>query len=757
MRSIHILIPVLFFCACSPESKDTSQNAMETKVDSLVSIMTLQEKIGQLNMYNGTWEFTGPVPSDENSQEKAENIKKGLVGGMLNVLTAEGTREAQKLAVEESRLGIPLIFGYDVIHGYKTMFPIPLAQAASWDPSVGRESSAISAKEMAASGLHWAFGPVMDIARDARWGRIMEGAGEDPYLTSVFARAWVEGLQGDDLTSEETVAACAKHFAAYGFAEAGLDYSTVDISNHTLYNVALPPFKAAVDAGVATVMNAFNEIGGIPATGHRHLQRDILKGAWGFDGIMLSDWASINEMVTHGYSKDSASAAKSALLAGCDMDMESRIYERHLEGVISSGGLDEALLDDAVRRILKLKFQLGLFDDPYKYSDMERERTTILTSEHLAKARETGRKSIVLLKNDRSILPLKKAGQKIAVIGQLASSKDVVLGSWRAQAIPNSGISILEGIQGAVERSTSVSYARGYTLTKGDRTFRFELDIVEGDRSGFSEAVQVAGRSDVVILVMGEDCFQTGEGRSQVDIALKGNQEDLLKEILKVNKNVIAVLMNGRPLAIPYVAENVPAIVETWYLGSEMGNAVADVLFGDYNPTGKLPVSFPYHVGQEPLYYYVKNTGRPVPNEFDAGMVFWAHYTDSPKKALFPFGYGLSYSSFEYSDLQLTAVEKGVNVSVKVTNTSEVDGVETAQVYIRDIHASETRPAKQLVDFRKIAISAGQSETVTFTLSTEDLGFYHAGYSFYAEPGVFKIMVGGDSQNLLTEDIELDF
>ena len=757
MKQICYLVTVLIIGACNPQSMELTQNDIEYKVDSLLSIMTLQEKIGQLNMYNGTWEFTGPIPADDNSQEKAENIKMGLVGGMLNVLTAEATREAQKLAVDGSRLGIPLIFGYDVIHGYKTMLPIPLAQAASWNPEVGRVSSAIAAREMAASGLHWAFGPVMDVAPDGRWGRIMEGAGEDPYLTSIFARAWVQGFQGDDLSSVETVAACAKHFAAYGFAEAGLDYSTVDISNQTLYNVALPPFKAAVDAGVATVMNAFNEIGGIPATAHQHLQRDILKGAWEFDGLVLSDWASINELIIHGYARDASAAAKSALLAGCDMDMESKIYEKELEGLITSGELDESLLDDAVRRILKLKFQLGLFDDPYRYSDPDREKSTLLTEEHLKIARETARESIVLLKNESNILPLKKTAQRIAVIGQLANSKDVVLGSWRAQAEANSGISILEGIQAKLGSTSQVDYAKGYTLTRGERTFRFELDIVEGDKSNFPEAVKLAEMSDVVVLVLGEDCFQSGEGRSQVDIALKGTQEDLLREILKVNKSVVAVLMNGRPLAIPYVAKNVPAVVESWYLGSEMGHAVADVLFGDYNPSGKLPASFPYHVGQEPLVYYKKNSGRPVPNEFDAGMVFWEHYTDSPKEALFPFGHGLSYSTFEYSNLELSVVDKGVNVSVSVTNTSDTKGTETVQVYIRDIYASETRPAKELVDFKKVTIAAGETITATFTLDEDDLGFYHSDYRFFAEDGEFKIMVGGNSADLMETTIELTF
>lgn len=768
MRSLLFFLPIaslLAACNQSPTQTDSIPVDIEKKItteiekeiDSLLAIMTFEEKVGQLNMYSGSWEFTGPVPADNSNQEKAENIKSGRVGGMLNVLTAKGTREAQRMAVENSRLGIPLIFGYDVIHGYKTMFPVPLAQAASWDIEVARKGSQVAAREAAASGLHWTFSPMIDVSRDGRWGRIMEGAGEDPYLTSIMAKGWIEGYQGDDLSDLGTIAACAKHFAGYGFGEAGREYNTVDISSQTLYNVVFPPFKAAVDAGVATFMNAFNDLNGIPATGNAFLLRDILKGEWGYDGMVVSDWASIAELVTHGYVPDKKEAGLAALTAGSDMDMESRIYERELSVLAEEGRLDTVLLNDAVRRILRLKFKLGLFDDPYRYSDEERERTSQLTPEHMEAARDAGRKSIVLLKNEGNLLPLSKNVKSVAVIGQLADSKDVPLGSWRAQAVTNSAVSLLEGVKYAVANQRNVKFELGYTLTKGSRDFIHELTLVEGDRSGFAKAIALAKKSEVVILALGEDCFQSGEGRSQVDIGLKSNQEELLMELLKVNKKVVVVLMNGRPLAIPEVAKKAPAILETWFLGSQAGNAIADVLFGDYNPTGKLPVSFPYHVGQEPLHYDKKNTGRPVTNAFDDGLVFWSHYTDSPVEALYPFGFGLSYTTFSYDTLQVEINESIVNVTMQISNTGKIAGTETVQVYIRDLYATETQPIKKLVDFQQVSLAVGESKTLKFTLDKSDLGFFHSDGSFYPEDGAFKIMVGGNSRDLKEQEVHLYF
>jgi len=749
-------IGLVIICAMSSCVDLTNKkSAIDHKVDSLLSKMTLAEKVGQTNLYNGTWEFTGPVPDDEDSKSKAEKIKNGQVGGMLNVLTAKGTYEAQKMAVENSRLKIPLIFGYDVIHGYQTMLPVPIAQAASWDAEAASLSAQIAAREAAASGVHWTFAPMIDISRDARWGRIMEGAGEDPYLSSVMAKAWVNGFQGEDLSATTTIAACAKHFAAYGFSESGRDYNTVDISNETLFNVVLPPFKAAKDAGVASFMNSFNVLGGVPATGNEFLQRTILKDGWDYDGLVVSDWGSVAEMITHGYAKDLKDAAKLALIAGCDMDMESRAYEQALEKLILNGQLDESLLNDAVRRILRLKFKLGLFDDPYRYCDEKREKEEVLSKKNLEDARDIAHKTFVLLKNESNILPLTEKTKSIAVIGQLANSKDIPLGNWRGKAIQNSAVSLLEGIQNAVDENVNIRFAEGYTLTRGTRDFIHELEIVDKDESGFAKAIEIAKTSDVVVIAMGEDCFQTGEGRSQSDIGLKGSQVKLLSELKKVNNNIIVVLMTGRPVAIPEVAKDASAILETWYAGSESGNAIADVLFGKFNPSGKLPVSFPYSTGQEPLYYSVKNTGRPQTNDFDKGLVFWSHYTDGSKEALFSFGHGLSYTNFTYDKLQVTVNKTGVEISAEVSNSGNYDGDEVVQLYIRDMVASITRPILELKGFKKVRIQKGTTDNIKFELTKDDLSFYnHQGKKIF-EPGEFEISLGTSSNNRIKQIIEI--
>jgi len=679
------------------------------------------------------------------------------VGGMLNVLTVEGTKAAQKLAVENSRLGIPLIFGYDIIHGYKTMFPIPLAQASSWDTEVARKGSEVAALEGASAGIHWTFAPMIDISRDARWGRIMESAGEDPYLTEVMSKAWIDGYQQDDLSATHTIAACAKHFAAYGFGEAGRDYNTAEVSRSTLHNVILRPFKVASEAGVATFMNSFNDINGIPASGHKYLLRELLKGSWHYDGFVVSDWGSIKEMVLHGHAKDLRESARMALEAGSDMDMEGRAYENELENLVKNNPEYEKLLNDAVRRILRVKFDLGLFDDPYKYCDKTRERDNILTKENLSASRDAARKSMVLLKNDNTLLPLSKQVKSIAVIGQLAGSKDVPLGNWRAQAIKNSGVSLVEGIKAAVSANTQVEYTSGYTLTRGKRSFINELDFPEGDRSDFANAVALAKKSEVVILALGEDCFQSGEGRSQVDIGLKGNQKELLEALLKVNKNIVITLMNGRPLAIPEVINSVPAVLETWFLGSESGHAIADVIFGDYNPSGKLPVSFPYHVGQEPLYYSQKSTGRPAPESGNYEDVVWSHYTDSPNEAFIPFGFGLSYTAFEYSDFKVEAVDAGVSLSVLLKNTGDFMGKETVQVYVRDMYASEIQPMKRLVKYQQVELEPGSKQIIEINLGEEELGFYNAKGEFVSESGEFEIMVGGNSRDVMTNLVDVAF
>jgi len=677
-----------------------------------------------------------------------------MVGSMLNVTGADATRKAQKLAVENSRLKIPMIFGYDVIHGYQTMFPIPLAEAASWEPELARKSARIAAIETSAAGVHWTFAPMVDISRDARWGRFMEGSGEDPYLGSLFAAARVKGFQGDDLSAVNTIAACVKHFAAYGFAEAGRDYNSVDISESTLRNVVLPPFKAAADAGALTFMNSFNEIGGTPSTANAHLLRDILKGEWNFNGFVVSDWGSVSELITHGVAANNKEAAQLAIKAGSDMDMEGNCFVPNLKKLVEEGTVDVKLVDDAVRRVLRAKFLLGLFDDPYKYSDENREKNSIYTKENLQAAREVAKRSIVLLKNDGQLLPLKKENQKIALIGELAADKDVPLGSWRAKAVNGSAVSLLEGMKAALVNPASLTYEKGPAYISGNSVFALNLKYNTTDKKGIAEAVQLAKTADVVVLALGENCFQTGEGRSQTDIGLKGLQEELLEAVCAVNKNVVVVLMNGRPLDISWMAKNVPSIVEAWHLGSEAGNAIADVLFGDYNPAGKLPASFPRTVGQVPIYYNHKSTGRPGNGE---GNVFWSHYTDSPNDALFSFGFGLSYTTFAYSDLKISSasISRGekLQVSVTVKNTGKVAGEEVVQLYIRDLVGSITRPVKELKGFEKISLKSEESKVVNFTLDENDLAFWGADNKFKAEPGDFKLWVGTNS----AEGLETSF
>jgi beta-glucosidase len=722
--------------------------ATEKKIDALLAQMTLEEKVGQLNQYSSGLDLTGPAASPGNQKVAFDQIRTGLVGSLLNVTGAEATRKAQQLALEGSRLKIPLIFGLDVIHGYRTTFPVPLGETASWDVAAIERSARIAATEAAASGVHWTFAPMVDICRDPRWGRIMEGAGEDPYLGAQAAAARVRGFQGRDLAAVDTIAACAKHYAAYGFAEAGRDYNTVDISEQTLRNVVLPPFKAAVAAGVATFMNSFNEIAGIPSTGNSHLQRDILKGEWGFQGFVVSDWGSIGEMIPHGFSENLEHAAQQAMTAGSDMDMESRAYVGHLAALVKAGKVDVKLVDDAVRRVLRVKFALGLFDDPYRYCDAAREKQALASPAHAAHARDVARKSIVLLKNEGGLLPLDKAAKTIAVVGPLAADKDAPLGNWRAQAVTGSAVSLLEGIQAAVPPSTRVVHAEGVKLVTGMRNFMTRSVYNTTDRSGIPAAVEAARSADVVVVAVGEDAFQSGEGRSQADIGLKGLQEELLKAVFEANKKVVVVLMTGRPLTLGWTAENVPAIVEAWHGGSQAGHAIADVLFGDYNPSGKLPVAFPRLVGQLPMTYARKNTGRPGPEP----GVTWSSYTDVPNDPLYPFGFGLSYTTFAYSEPKLSAAEIGrdgsLQVAVTVTNGGTRPGVEVAQLYVRDLVGSVTRPIKELKGFQKVELQPGQSRDVTFTLKASDLAFYTAAGKWEAEPGGFKVFVGGNSRDV---------
>ncbi|MCF7559196.1 beta-glucosidase BglX [Sabulilitoribacter multivorans] len=723
---------------------------IEEKVDSVLALMHLNEKIGQLVQYSGKWNATGPSTS-KGDQHKLDKLKKGEVGSMLNITSVASIKETQKIVMEHSRLKIPLIFGYDVIHGYKTIFPIPLGESASWDLDIIKQSASIAAKETAASGLQWTFAPMIDVSRDARWGRIMEGAGEDTYLNTVIGVARIHGFQGDDLSHPNTIAACAKHFAGYGFAEAGRDYNTVNIGEYELHNTILPPFKAAAKAGVATFMNSFNDIDGIPSTGNKVLQRDILKQNWSWNGLVVSDWGSIGEMIAHGYAEDKKHATQIALDAGSDMDMESYAYEANLEALVRENKISIEQIDDAVKRVLRLKFELGLFDDPYKYCNEEREKANIYTDEHLAVARDVAKKSIVLLKNETNLLPITKNLKSIAVIGPLADDKDAPLGNWRAKGEYNSAVSLLEGVKSVVDKNTKVFYEKGVELTiptvkPGENQFLHPLKFNNTDVSGIKAAVEVAKKAEVVLLAIGENAYQTGEGRSQSEIGFFGVQQKLLEAIYKVNKNVVIVLMNGRPMDISWAANNVPSILECWFLGSESGNAIADVLFGDYNPSGKLPVSFPHNVGQEPLYYNQKNTGRP----FSPKHVTYSGYTDTPKSALYPFGFGLSYTTFEYKNLELDKSEilkdGEIKLSVEISNTGTRDGEEVVQLYIRDLVGSLTRPIKELKDFKKVMIKAGETKIVNFTINSEKLQFYTVNKKWEVEPGDFNVWVGGNSE-----------
>ena len=711
--------------------------------------MTLEEKIGQMNQYNGFYNATGPAPEVGDQKVKYENVKKGLVGSMLNVRGVDEVRAFQKLAVEESRLGIPIIFGFDVIHGYKTTFPIPLAESASWNLDLIEKSARMSAKEASAAGLNWTFAPMVDITRDARWGRVMEGAGEDPYLGSLIAAARVRGFQGNDLSSYETIASTAKHFAAYGFAESGKDYNTVDIGINTLHNIVLPPFKATVDAGVKTFMNSFNDLNGIPATADKYLQRDILKGDWNFDGFVVSDWGSLREMIDHGFAKDRKHAGELALNGGSDMDMESYIYLEYINELLDEGKVKMSQIDDAVSRILKVKYELGLFDDPYKYLDNEREKNVTGSKEILDATLEVAKHSIVLLKNEGDILPLKKNGQKIALIGPLADDKNSPLGNWRIAAENNSAVSVLEAMK--EYKGNRLSHAMGVKLVnKVPEGFHEEVSINETDKTGISNAIRVARDADVVVMVLGEYGFQSGEGRSRTNLDLPGFQQELLEEVYKVNKNIVLVLMNGRPLVLNWHSENLPAIVEAWHLGTSSGNAITEVLYGDFNPSGKLPMSFPRSVGQLPLYYNYKSTGRPGADGEDAGSVFWSHYQDELNSPLYPFGYGLSYTDFTISDISLSSdelsVDGSITASVLVSNVGDVKGREVVQLYIQDKYASTTRPVRELKGFELVDLEPGETKTVEFTINEKLLEFYNASNKWATEPGEFNVFIGNNSQ-----------
>lgn len=736
----------------------TAQQNVEEKVETLLAKMTLEEKIGQMNQYNGFWNFTGPSPDGGDQKIKYDHLAKGLVGSMLNVRGVKDIRAVQEIAVEKSRLGIPLIFGFDLIHGYKTVFPIPLAEVASWDMEAIKRSASLAAKEAAVAGLNWTFAPMVDITRDARWGRVMEGAGEDPYLGSLVAAARVQGFQGDNLASPFTIAATAKHFAAYGFAEAGRDYNTVDIGLNTLHNIVLPPFKAAVDAGIKTFMNSFNDLNGIPATADAYLQRDLLKGAWNFDGFVVSDWGSIREMIDHGFAKDKKQAGEMALLGGSDMDMESSIYINELEGLLKEGKINLEQIDDAVKRILRVKFELGLFDNPYLYCNEDLERQVTGSDEIVKATLDVAKKSIVLLKNEKNILPLNKQGQKIGLIGPLADDKNSPLGNWRIAAEDFTAVSVLEGLK--AYKGNKIKHAQGVKLiNKIPEGFHEEVQINTTDKTGIDQAIALAKEVDVVVMVLGEYGFQSGEGRSRTNLELPGFQQELLEKVAQVNANIVLVLMNGRPLILNWASENIPAIVEAWHLGTQSGNAIAQVLYGDYNPSGKLPMSFPRNVGQLPLYYNYKSTGRPGADGEDAGSVFWSHYGDEKNSPLYPFGFGLSYTQFQYTPVKLSADKMDKNGTIKahvrVSNVGKVKGKEVVQLYIQDPFASAIRPVKELKGFELIELNPGESKDVSFSITADHLKFFTARQKWEVEPGTFHIYIGTNSAVTERKSFEL--
>lgn len=734
-RSIGPAMILAFAVLAAPGpglAQDAETARMASFIDSLLAQMTIEEKLGQLAQYSGQTLQTGPEmpPGGE------EDVRAGRIGSFLNIYGAEATRAFQRIAVEESRLGIPLLFAHDVIHGFRTIFPIPVAEAAAWNPEAAERSARVAAVEATAHGLHWTFAPMVDLARDPRWGRIVEGAGEDPYLASVLAAARVRGFQGTDLRDPSTLLACVKHFAAYGAAEGGRDYNVADISERTLREMYLPPYKAAVDAGAATVMAAFNEIAGVPAHADRRLLQDVLREEWGFDGMVVSDWTGVLELIAHGVAADRVEAGRLALKAGVDMDMISGIYGRDLPEVVREGRLDEALVDAAVRRVLEAKYRLGLFDDPYRYSDPAREQALTLTPEHRALAREIAQQSIVLLKND-GVLPLSKDVGTLAVIGPLADDGVTSLGGWAGAGRAEDAVTVLDGIRQAVSSGTRVLHVRG-------------TDVTGTDTSGIAEADAAARQADAVVLVLGETVEMSSEAGSRAKLDLPGVQQQLVEAIHATGKPVIALLMTGRPLTVTWLDEHVPAVVQTWHLGVEMGNAVADILFGDVNPSGKLPVTFPRHVGQVPLYYNHKRTGRPA----DEAQRYTSKYVDLPFTPLYPFGYGLSYTTFEYANLRISPQvihpAGTVTVQADVTNTGSRAGDEIVQLYIRDEVASVTRPVKELRGFERITLQPGETKTVTFTLGPEDLSFLDLHLEHVVEPGFFQVFVGPNS----TEGLE---
>lgn len=751
------IMALLSIVLAAPAQAQQTSVAKKQFITQLIQRMTLDEKIGQLNLLTSDMDVTGPFVRPGYKKD----IEAGLCGSIFNAYTPQYTRKLQEMAMG-TRLKIPLLFGYDVIHGHKTIFPIPLGEACTWDLGLLEKSARIAAQEASADGLHWTFSPMVDIARDPRWGRVAEGVGEDTWYGVQVAKAKVKGYQGTDLAANNTILACVKHFALYGAVEAGRDYNVVDMSRRRMMQDYLPPYKSAVDAGVATVMTSFNEVDGIPATGNKWLMTELLRKQWGFKGFVVTDYTAINEMINHGVPKDEYEAAALALNAGVDMDMQGSVFATQLKKLLQDKKITLQLINDAVYRILAAKYDLGLFKDPFKYCDTVRAVKEIMSPENRQAAREIAQRSIVLLKNETQLLPLKKQGS-IALIGPLANSQRDVIGNWSAAGDAGKAVSLLQGIQNKLGTAVKVTYAQGAHITSDTGLFKKamqkqQLEAADTANSAqlLSEAVALAKQSDLVIMALGESQGMTGEAASRSSISIPESQQELLKAVYATGKPVVLVLMNGRPLTLEWEDAHIPSIVETWFLGTEAGNAIADVLFGDYNPAGKITMSFPRNVGQIPIYYNHRTTGRPM----DPNNKYSSKYLDVANEPLYPFGYGLSYTKFTYGSLQLSKPQitaaAPLQVSVNVSNTGNYDGEEVVQLYIRDKVGSVTRPVKELKGFKKIFLKKGESQTVTFTISVEDLKFYDKDMRWTYEPGAFTVFVGANSRDAQGVDFTLN-
>lgn len=741
LRIWPVLALLLLINSCkttAPAGSKQTADPYISQVDSVLALMTLDEKIGQMTIFTTDWESTGPTIREGYQND----IRNGSCGALFNSHTVAFTRKLQEIAVKESRLGIPLLFGYDVIHGYKTIFPIPLGESCSWDLAAIEQSAAIAAAESAAAGLHWTFAPMVDISREPRWGRVMEGAGEDPYLGSLIARARVHGFQGDNFNGTDRILACVKHFAGYGAPIAGRDYNTVDMSMRMFRDIYLPPYEAGIAAGARTIMTSFNELDGVPSTGNKWLLNDVLRKENGFTGFVVTDYTSINEMVNHGFAADDKHAGELAANAGVDMDMQGAVFQRYLKESIAAGIVSEKTVDEAVRRILRIKFELGLFKDPFKYCNEAREKAEVFSQANLEASRAIARKSIVLLKNDNKTLPLTK-GKSIALVGPLAADRENLIGAWSGAGEGDKCVSVYDALkERAAKDGFKLTHAKGCAI-QGD------------DTSGFSEAVNIGREADIIVAVVGESKEMSGEASSRAFITLPGVQEQFIKELVVTGKPVVVVLMNGRPLTFPWIAEHAAAIVETWWTGSRGGPAIGDVLYGDYNPSAKLTMTFPRDVGQVPIFYSQKNTGRP----YDPNTKWNSRYQDIVNSPQYPFGFGLSYTTFTYDSLKVNgkqfSFKDTIVASIKITNTGSVKGEEIVQLYVRDLVGSVTRPVKELKGFEKVMLAPGESKNVIFKLTSNDLAFHTADMTFKAEPGAFWIMAGPDSERLQKREIRL--